>query len=133
VENFLKAGRKAVAANKVTEGVLLYLSAVDLSPAQAGEAYLELASVLDQASYPQLAVLAYSKAWMAYEADYRLRGVKREGTALLILAQIRDSIVRLGGQVPLATSEPGKFVVANSTNDIHDEYFKKVLPFVLPQ
>ena len=133
MENFLKAGRKAVAANKVTEGVLLYLSAVDLSPAQAGEAYLELASVLDQASYPQLAVLAYSKAWMAYEADYRLRGVKREGTALLILAQIRDSIVRLGGQVPLATSEPGKFVVANSTNDIHDEYFKKVLPFVLPQ
>ena len=133
VENLRKAGRKAVAANKVTEGVLLYLSAMDMAPAQAGETYLDLASVLDQASYTQLAITAYRKAWMAHEADYKLRGVKREGTALLTLANIRDAIVRLGGQVPLATSEPGKFVVANSTNDIHEEYFKKSLPSVTPQ
>ena len=87
VENLLKAGRKAVAANKVTQGVLLYLSATDMAPAQAGETYLDLASVLDQASYTQLAITAYRKAWMAHEADYKLRGVKREGTALLTLAK----------------------------------------------
>jgi hypothetical protein len=133
VENLRKAGRKAIEANKVTEGILLYLSVADTAPAQAGEAYLELASVLDQVSYPQPAVIAYRKAWMAFEAGHNLRGVKIEGTGLLTLANIRDSIVRLGGQVPLATSDPGKTVVANSTNDIYERYFKKALPSVDPQ
>lgn len=128
VENLRKAGRKAVEASEVTEGVLLYLSAMDTAPAQAGETYLDLASVLDQASYTQLAVIAYRKAWMAFEAGYNLRGVKLEGTGLLTLANIRDSIVRLGGQVPLATSEPGKIVMANSTNEIQEQYFKNALP-----
>jgi len=132
VENLLKAGRKAIEANKVTEGILLYLSVADTAPAQAGDTYLDLASVLDQTSYPQPAVIAYRKAWMAFEAGHNLRGVKIEGTGLLTLANIRDSIVRLGGQVPLATSEPGKIVAANSTNDIYEKYFKKALPSVAP-
>jgi hypothetical protein len=133
VEILRKAGRKAVEANKVTEGILLYLSLADTAPAQAGETYLDLATVLDQASYPQPAVIAYRKAWTAYEAGFNLRGFKIEGAGLLTLATIRDSIVRLGGQVPLATSEPGKIVAANSTSKIMEQYFDKAFPSVTPQ
>jgi hypothetical protein len=132
VENLRKAGRKAVEANKVTEGILLYLSVADNAPSQAGEAYLGLASVLDQAAYPQLAVIAYRKAWMAFEAGYNLRGVKLEGTGLLTLANIRDSLVRLGRQAPLATSEPGKVVVALTTIEILEQYFKEAVPPATP-
>src|SRR5437867_10717880 len=68
VENLRKAGKKAVVGGKITEAILHYLSAADTAVAQAGETYLDLASVLDQASYPQPAVIAYRKAWMAFEA-----------------------------------------------------------------
>src|SRR6058998_602579 len=132
VENLRKAGKKAIVGGKINEAILHYLSAADTAAAQAGETYLELASALDQASYPQPAVIAYRKAWMAFEAGYNLRGVKAEGTGLLTLANIRDSIVRLGGQVPPATSEPGKVVVGNSTSEIMEKYFKKALPSVAP-
>ena len=130
VENLRKAGKKAIVGGKINEAILHYLSAADTAVAQAGETYLELASALDQASYPQPAVIAYRKAWMAFEAGYNLRGVKAEGTGLLTLANIRDSIVRLGGQVPPATSLPGKIVEANSTRRIQEEYFEKALPRV---
>jgi len=130
VENLRKAGKKAVLGGKITEAILHYLSAADTAVAQAGETYLELASVLDGVSYPQPAVIAYRKAWMAFEAGYNLRGVKAEGTGLLTLANIRDSIIRLGGQVPPATSLPGKIVAANSTRRIQEEYFEKALPRV---
>jgi hypothetical protein len=133
VETLRKAGRKAVQASKITKGILLYLSVADTAPAQAGETYLELASVLDHASYPQPAVIAYRKAWMAFEEGYNLRGVMVEGTGLLILADIRDSIVRLGGQVPLATSAPGKLVVANSTNQLYEKHIKKAFPSEAPR
>ncbi len=128
VENLRKAGEKALEAGKVTESILLYLSAADTAPAQAGETYLDMASVLDQAAYVQPAVIAYRKAWMAFEAGYNLQSVKVEGSGLLTLANIRDSIVRLGGQMPPATSEPGKIVAANSTRKIQEEYFDKALP-----
>jgi len=128
VENLRKAGNKAVVGGKITEAILHYLSAADTAVAQAGETYLDLASALDQAAYPQPAVIAYRKAWMAFEAGYNLRGVKAEGTGLLTLANIRDSIVRLSGQVPPATSLPGKIVEANSTRRIQEEYFEKALP-----
>ena len=130
VENLRKAGKKAIVGGKINEAILHYLNAADTAVAQAGETYLELASVLDGASYPQPAVIAYRKAWMAFEAGYNLRGVKAEGTGLLTLANIRDSIVRLGGQVPPATSLPGKIVEANSTRRIQEEYFEKALPRV---
>ena len=130
VENLRKAGKKAIVGGKINEAILHYLSAADTAAAQAGETYLELASALDQASYPQPAVIAYRKAWMAFEAGYNLRGVKAEGTGLLTLANIRDSLVRLGGQVPPATSLPGKIVEANSTRRIQEEYFEKALPRV---
>src|SRR5438128_5541134 len=130
VENLRKAGKKAIVGGKINEAILHYLSAADTAAAQAGETYIELASALDQASYPQTAVIAYSKSWMAFEAGYNLRGVKAEGTGLLTLANIRDSIVRLGGQVPPATSLPGKIVEANSTRRIQEEYFEKALPSV---
>ena len=133
VENLSKAGKKAIERGKITEAILHYLSAVDTAPSLAGETYLDLASALDQAAYTQPAVIAYRKAWMAFEAGYNLRGVKLEGTGLFTLANIRDSIVRLGGQVPLATSEPGKIVVANSTSKIMEQYFQKAFPSVTPQ
>ncbi|HZC67748.1 MAG TPA: hypothetical protein VE201_03930, partial [Nitrospirales bacterium] len=80
VENLREAGKKAIEGGKITEAILHYLSAVDTAPGLAGETYLDLASVLDQAAYTQPAVIAYRKAWMAFEAGFNLRGVKLEGT-----------------------------------------------------
>jgi hypothetical protein len=67
------------------------------------------------------------------EAGYNRPGVQVEGKALLTLADIRDSIVRLGGHVPTPTSDPGKIVVANSTRKIQEQYFKQALPSVTPR
>jgi hypothetical protein len=133
VKNLRKAGEDAIERGKITEAILYYLSAVDTALGLAGETYLDLASVLDQTAYQQPAVIAYRKAWIAFEAGYNRPGVHAEGSGLLTLANIRDSIVRLGGQVPSATSEPGKIVVANSTRKIQEQYFEKALPSVTPR
>jgi hypothetical protein len=133
VENLRKAGKKAIGMGMVTESIFHYLSAVDAAPGLAGETYLDLASALDQTAYPQPAVIAYRKAWTAFEALYNRSGKQVEGNVLLTLADIRDSIVRLGGQVPIPTSEPGKIVVANSTRKIQEKYFEKALPHATPR
>ena len=133
VKNLRKAGKKAIERGKITESIFHYLSAVDTAPGLAGEIYLDLASALDQAAYAQPAAIAYRKAWIALEAGYNRPGVQVEGKALLTLADIRDSIVRLGGHVPAPTSEPGKIVVANSTRKIQEQYFKQALPPVTPR
>ena len=133
VENLRKAGEKAIERGKITEAILHYLSAVDTAPGLAGETYLDLASALDQTAYQQPAAIAYRKAWIAFEAGFNRPGAQAEGSVLLTLANIRDSIVRLGGQVPSATSEPGKIVVANSTRKIQEQYFEKALPPVTPR
>jgi len=133
VKSLRKAGKKAIERGKIIESIFHYLSAVDTAPGLAGEIYLDLASALDQTAYTQPAVIAYRKAWRAFEAGYNRPGVQVEGRVLLTLADIRDSIVRLGGQVPAPTSEPGKIVVANSTRKIQEQYFKQALPSVAPR
>jgi len=133
VENLRKAGKKAIERGKITESIFHYLSAMDTAPGLAGPIYLDLASALDQTAYTQPAVIAYRKAWAAFEAVYNRPGMQVEGRVLLNLADIRDSIVRLGGQVPTPTSEPGKIVVANSTRKIQEQYFKQALPPVTPR
>ena len=133
VENLRKAGKKAIERGKITESIFHYLSAMDTAPGLAGPIYLDLASALDQTAYTQPAVIAYRKAWAAFEAVYNRPGMQVEGRVLLNLADIRDSIVRLGGQVPAPTSEPGKIVVANSTRKIQEQYFKQALPPVTPR
>jgi hypothetical protein len=133
VKSLRKAGKKAIERGKITESIFHYLSAVDTAPGLAGEIYLDLASALDQTAYTQPAVIAYRKAWRAFEAGYNRPGVQVEGRVLLTLADIRDSIVRLGGQVPAPTSEPGKIVAANSTRKIQEQYFKQALPPVAPR
>ena len=133
VKNLRKTGKKAIERGKITESIFHFLSAVDTAPGLAGEIYLDLASALDQTAYAQPAVIAYRKAWRAFEAGYNRPGVQVEGRVLLTLADIRDSIVRLGGQVPTPTSEPGKIVVANSTRKIQEQYFKQALPPVAPR
>src|SRR5438876_10326290 len=133
VENLRKAGKKAVQLGKITEAILYYLSAVDTSVAQSGEAYLELAGALDPASYPQPAVIAYRMAWTAFEAGLKPQGVQVDGRGLLTLANIRDSIVRLGGQVPTPTSATGKIAVATPTRKIQEQYFERALPSVTPR
>ena len=133
VQNLRRAGKKAIERGKITESIFHFLSAVDTAPGLAGEIYLDLASALDQTAYTQPAVIAYRKAWTAFDAAYNRLGVQGEGRVLLTLAAIRDSIVRLGGRVPTPTSEPGKIVVANTTRKIQEEYFKQALPPVSPR
>lgn len=123
VESLRAAGRKAVEAGDITQGVNHYLSAVDTARALAGEIYLDLAGALDKAAYGQAAVTAYRKAWMAIEAGYNRPGAKVDGNGVLTLADIRDSLARLGAALPPPTSEPGRIVLANSTRKLKEQYF----------
>ena len=45
---------------------------------------------------------------------------------------IRDSIVRLGGQVPNPTSEVGRTVAANTTRHLREQYFNAD-PLLVPE
>src|SRR2546422_706136 len=110
VKNLRKTGKKAIERGKITESIFHFLSAVDTAPGLAGEIYLDLASALDQTAYAQPAVIAYRKAWRAFEAGYNRPGVQGEGRGLLTLAGIPDPLVRRGGQVPTPTREPGTTV-----------------------
>src|SRR5436309_14286435 len=133
VENLRKAGKKAIEKGKITESIFHYLSAMDTAPGLAGPIYLDLASALDQTAYTQPAVIAYRKAWAAFEAVYNRPGMQVEGRVLLNLADIRDSFVRLGGIVHAQISVPWKVVVANSTRKIQEQYFKQALPPATPR
>src|SRR5207247_1942818 len=79
VENLRKAGKKAIERGKITESIFHYLSAMDTAPGLAGPIYLDLASALDQTAYTQPAVIAYRKAWAAFEAVYNRPGMQVEG------------------------------------------------------
>src|SRR5207249_7205210 len=85
VESLRKAGKKAVVGGKINEAILHYLSAADTAVAQAGETYLELASVLDQAAYPQPTAIADRKPWMASEVGYKPLSMKAKWTGSLTL------------------------------------------------
>lgn len=123
VETLRAAGRKAVEGGDIAQGVTQYLSAVDIARALAGEIYLDLAGALDKAAYGQAAVTAYRKAWTAIEAGYNRPGMKVEGSGVLTLADIRDSLTRLGAAPPQPTSEPGRIALANSTRKLKERYF----------
>lgn len=123
VEALRAAGKKAMEEGDVVQGVTHYLSAVDTARALAGEIYLDLAGALDKAAYGQLAVTAYRKAWTAIEAGYNRPGMEVEGRGVMALADIRDSLTRLGAALPQPTSEPGRIVLANSTRKLKERYF----------
>ena len=122
-ETLRAAGKKAIEKKKLVEGVSRYLAAVKVAPAQAETTYQELASTLDRGGYGQPALAAYFKTWNATEAEYNHPDAKLDGHAVLGLADIRDSIVRLGGQVPNPTSEVGRTVAANTTRHLREQYF----------
>lgn len=123
VQSLRAAGKKAIEKKKLIEGVVRYMSAVQLAPSLADMTYQELANVLDRNAYTEPALAAYFKAWNAIEANYEASDAKLDSTAVLVLADIRDSIVRLGGVAPTPTSEVGRTVIANSTRRLRDEYF----------
>ena len=126
------AGKKAVEKKKLVEGVSRYLAAVKVAPAQAETTYQELASILDRGGYGQPALAAYFKVWNTTEAEYNQPDAKLDGHAVLGLADIRDSIVRLGGQVPNPTSEVGRTVAANTTRHLREQYFNAD-PLLVPE
>jgi hypothetical protein len=122
-ETLKAAGKKAIEKKKLTEGVTRYLAAINVVPADAEVTYQELANVLDRAAYLQPALAAYFKAWKAFEVDYNRPEAKLDGVAVLALADIRDSIVRLGGVVPTPTSEVGRIVIGNTSRRLREMYF----------
>ena len=130
-ESLRKAGKKAIEKKKIVEGVSRYLAAIKVAPAEAETAYQELASALDRAAYIQPALAAYFKAWKIIDAEYYRPDAKLDGNAVLVLAEIRDSIVRLGGQIPVPTSDVGRIVTANTTRQLREQYFKAD-PLLLP-
>jgi hypothetical protein len=130
-ERLREAGKKALEKKRVVEGVVRYLAAVKIAPAEAETAYQELANALDRAAYVQPALAAYFKAWKVIDAEYYRPDAKLDGNAVLVLAEIRDSIVRLGGQIPVPVSEVGRAVIASSTRHLREQYFNAD-PLLLP-
>jgi len=131
-EKLRAAGKKAIEKKKVVEGVSRYVAAVRAAPPQAESIYEELAGALDRRGYVQPALAAYFKAWKVVETEYANPEAKMDGVAVLELADIRDSIVRLGGQVPEPTSEVGRTVSAKSTRILREEYFNAD-PYLSPE
>jgi hypothetical protein len=122
-EELLNAGKRAIEKKRLVEGVTRYLAAVKVAPAQAELVFQELAGVLDQKAYVQPALAAYFKAWKVFESNYNQPDAKLDSVAVLALADIRDSIVRLGGNVPTPTSDVGRSVIASSTRHLREQYF----------
>jgi hypothetical protein len=131
-EKLRKAGKKAIEKKRVAEGVSRYVFAVSVAPAQAETIYEELAIALDRRGYIEPALAAYFKAWQVIETEYANPEAKLDGVAVLELADIRDSIVRLGGHVPTPTSEVGRTVSAKSTRLLREEYFNAD-PYLSPE
>ena len=130
-ERLRKAGKKAIEKKKLVEGIWRYLAAVKVAPAQSEVIYQELANALDRGAYVQPALAAYFKAWKAIEIDYDRPDAKLDSIAVLSLAEIRDSIVRLGGRVPVPISAVGRTVIADSTRHLREQYFNTD-PLLLP-
>ncbi len=131
-ETLRGAGKKAIEKKKVVEGVSRYVAAVSAAPAQAEAIYEELAGALDRRGYVQPALAAYFKIWKVIETEYDNPDAKLDGRAVLELADVRDSIVRLGGQVPTPISDVGRTVSAKSTRQLREEYFNAD-PYLSPQ
>jgi hypothetical protein len=58
-----------------------------------------------------------------FESNYKEADATLDSVAVLALAEIRDSIVRLGANTPVPTSEVGRIVIANSTRHLREQYF----------
>ena len=123
MEALKAAGKRAIERKKIAEGVTRYLAAVNAAPSVAETTYQDLASMLDRLAYRQPALAAYFKAWKAFEVNYNRPDAELDSIAVLVLADIRDSIVRLGGQVPSPSSEVGRIVIGNTTRHLREQYF----------
>ena len=123
VETFRTAGKQAIEKRKIAEGAYRYVTAAKVVPATAENTYMELANVLDRGAYTEPALAAYLKAWEAYEVIYNRPGAKLDGIAILAMADIRDSIIRIGGRMPAPTSEAGRTVVSQPTRRLREQYF----------
>ncbi len=132
VEVLRLAGKKDIEEGRVPQGAEKFLSAVHLALPLAWVTYRDLAAVLDKTANPEPAIAAYRKAWAALEVDYGRPEAKIEGITVLAMADIRDSIVRLGGQPPKATTEMGRIVVASSTRKLQEQYFERANPVPPP-
>ncbi|TAL11146.1 MAG: hypothetical protein EPO02_05440 [Nitrospirae bacterium] len=128
VESLRAAGQKEIGEGKAGRGTAKYLAAVNVALPLAWATYRELAFALDKTAHPDPAIAAYRKAWAAIEIEDQRPGAKHEGVTVLAMAEIRDSIVRLGGQIPSPTSEVGRIVVANPTRKLQEQYFDKTIP-----
>jgi len=128
VESLRAAGKKAIEEKKAALGIHRYLAAVETAPALASDIYRELGYELDKAAYPKPAIQAYLKAWKALDVEGVKAGEKVNGAMVLSMADIRDSLARLGAQVPTPNSELGRIVVANSTRSLREKYFSSFPP-----
>jgi hypothetical protein len=127
VESLSAAGKKDIEEGKLAQGTSKFLAAVHVALPLASTTYRGLAAALDKTAHPDPAVAAYRKAWTALEIEYE-RETKVEGVIVLAMAEIRDSIIRLGGQAPVPTSELGRIVIANTTRKLQEQYFERANP-----
>ena len=128
VEILSAAGKKDIEEGKLVQGTAKFLAAVHLALPLASTTYRVLATALDKTAHPDPAVAAYRKAWAALEIEYERPEAKVEGMIVLGMAEIRDSIIRLGGQAPVPTSELGRIVIANTTRKLQEQYFDRANP-----
>ncbi len=132
VESLSAAGKKDIEDGRLVQGTAKFMAAVHVALSLASTTYRGLAAALDKTSHPDPAVAAYRKAWAALEIEHERSGTKViEGVIVFAMADIRDSIVRLGGQAPVPTSELGRIVIANTTRKLQEQYFERANP-VLP-
>ena len=129
VENLSAAGQKDIEDGRLVQGTAKFMAAVHVALPLASTTYRRLAAALDKTSHPDPAVAAYRKAWAALEIEHERSGTKViEGVIVFALADIRDSIIRLGGQAPIPTSELGRIVIANTTRKLQEQYFDRANP-----
>ncbi len=133
VESLRAAGTKDIEEGRFVQGTSRFIAAVHVALPLASTTYRGLAAALDKTSRLDPAVAAYRKAWAALEIEYERSGAKIEGVIVLAMADIRDSIVRLGGQTPVPTSELGRIVIANTTRKLQEQYFDRANPVPPPK
>jgi hypothetical protein len=129
MESLKAAGKKDIEEGRLVQGTSQFMAAVHVALPLASTTYRGLAAALDKASHSDPAVAAYRKAWAALEIEHEGSGTKViEGMIVFAMADIRDSIIRLGRQAPVPTSELGRIVIANTTRKLQEQYFERANP-----
>ena len=129
VESLTTAGRKDIEEGMLVQGTAKFVAAAHVALPLASTTYRGLAAALDRASRPDPAIAAYRKAWAALEIEYERSETKKvEGLIVFAMADIRDSIIRLGGQAPIPTNDLGRLVIANTTRKLQGQYFERANP-----